>query len=218
MDTVDHARVNGQIVAMACRALRDGVGGVQRAKDCLKILMTPDEAGRDPWRYFRVTDSDGCTIDDVTQNPPKTFREFVEAKPFRGLGEKLEDIERLLVGDPEAVVRLRELVVAGHGGDRKSEDIKTDNVSLDSDLFPEPVSRKKKADAGNSAAYTLTRLKNERPDLFARVVAKELTANAAAIEAGWRKKPTALEAAQAAFQRLSQDERREFLTWVANGD
>jgi hypothetical protein len=37
---------------------------------------------------------------------------------------------------------------------------------------------------GNGKAYTLDRLKRERPDLFARVVAKELSANKAAIEAG----------------------------------
>ena len=140
-----------------------------------------------------MVDTSGVVISDVTRDPPKTFREFVEAPPLRGLGEKLSDIERLIADDAEAVVRFRELVVAGHGGDRKSENIKADNISLDSDLFTKPA--KKKADAGTSRAYTLVRLKNERPDLFDRVVAKELTANAAAIEAGWRKVPTAMETA-----------------------
>jgi hypothetical protein len=40
---------------------------------------------------------------------------------------------------------------------------------------------------GNSRAYTLDRLKRERPDLFERVARKELSANAAAIEAGFRR-------------------------------
>ena len=57
---------------------------------------------------------------------------------------RVSDIERLIADDAEAVVRFRELVVAGHGGDRKSENIKADNVSLDSDLFTKPA--KKKAD------------------------------------------------------------------------
>ena len=57
---------------------------------------------------------------------------------------------------------------------------KADNVSIATDLFAPAVPAKKKADAGTSRAYTLTRLKNERPDLFEKVCAKELTANRAA--------------------------------------
>ena len=135
---------------------------------------------------------------------------------MRGLGEKLSDIERLIADDAESLVRLRELIVAGHGGDRKSENIKADNVSLDSDLFTAPESRKKKADAGNSRAYTLCRLKNERPDLFERVVAKELTANRAAVEAGWRKTETTLETLQRGWRKATSDEQRQFLEWMSN--
>ena len=62
----------------------------------------------------------------------------------------------------------------------KGKETKADNISICSDLFAEPKPRKKKADAGTSRAYTLTRLKNERPDLFEKVCAKELTANRAA--------------------------------------
>jgi hypothetical protein len=44
---------------------------------------------------------------------------------------------------------------------------------------------------GNGLAYTLTRLSRERPDLYARVIARppQMSANKAAIEAGIRKKP-----------------------------
>jgi hypothetical protein len=42
---------------------------------------------------------------------------------------------------------------------------------------------------GNSAIYTLKRLKRDRPDLFQQVLGGALSANAAAIEAGFRKKP-----------------------------
>lgn len=41
---------------------------------------------------------------------------------------------------------------------------------------------------GNSQAATLRRLRKSRPDLHAKVLAGELSANAAAIEAGFRKK------------------------------
>ena len=42
---------------------------------------------------------------------------------------------------------------------------------------------------GTSKAYTVSRLKRDRPDLFEKVVAGELSANRAAIEAGFRRKP-----------------------------
>jgi hypothetical protein len=40
---------------------------------------------------------------------------------------------------------------------------------------------------GTSLAYTLDRLHRERPDLYAKVVAKEMSDNKAAIAAGFRK-------------------------------
>jgi hypothetical protein len=42
---------------------------------------------------------------------------------------------------------------------------------------------------GTTATNTLRRLKRDRPDLAERVVAGEISANAAAIEAGFRKPP-----------------------------
>jgi hypothetical protein len=44
-----------------------------------------------------------------------------------------------------------------------------------------------KPERGNGKSYTVSRLKRESPELFAQVVAGELSANAAAIKAGWRK-------------------------------
>jgi hypothetical protein len=42
---------------------------------------------------------------------------------------------------------------------------------------------------GNSRIYTLARLDRDRPDLAAKVRTKEISANAAAIKAGFRKEP-----------------------------
>ncbi len=185
MAVEDTARINGDIVMVVYRSLQNGAGGIHTAKEGLKALMQPDEKDGKmiyPWQYFRMVDTSGVTIMDATQNPPKSFREFIEAPPLRGLGEKLSDIEKLIADDAESLVRLRELVVAGKGGQEGNGNAKTnaDNISIRSDLFAETEPAKKKADAGTSRAYTLCRLKNERPDLFERVVAKELTANRAA--------------------------------------
>lgn len=45
---------------------------------------------------------------------------------------------------------------------------------------------------GDSAEYTLRRLKRDRPDLAEKVINEELSPNQAAIEAGFRKKKVAV--------------------------
>jgi hypothetical protein len=89
----------------------------------------------------------------------------ITTKPLAGCGRPPEKLEALLVKEPEVQALYREATTAGQGRPAKE---KTDIVSL-------------KPKHGNSATYTLSRLKRERPDLFARVVAGELSANAAAI-------------------------------------
>ena len=220
MSKEDTARINGDIVRMVYHSLRNGIGGIHTAKTGLKSLMQPTEKNGQlvyPWQYFRMVDTSGVTIMDVTQNPPATFREFIEAPPLRGLGEKLEDIERLIADDAESLVRLRELVVAGKGTNQYTG-VKEDNnnIIIHNDLFTEPAPASKKSTQGTSRAYTLTRLKKERPDLFDRVAANELTANRAAIEAGWRKVPSALEAAKRGALRLNDADRAELLRWLGS--
>jgi hypothetical protein len=64
-----------------------------------------------------------------------------------------------------------------HGGDRKSEAVKnTDDNQVDN------INLNK---GGASSDYTLARLDRDRPELAERVRAGELSANAAAIEAGF---------------------------------
>lgn len=71
---------------------------------------------------------------------------------------------------------------------------------------------------GNGRAYTMGRLKREAPELFDRVVAGELSANAAAIKAGFRKKLTPLEAARKAIARLSEEDRATLVAELIKED
>jgi len=115
---------------------------------------------------------------DATDDPPKTFREFVETKPWRGLGETVADIETLLADDAEALALFSDLVVAGKGGQqengnaKKDKKTKHDNIMIRSDLFTAPETPSAKAKQGTSRIYTVARLKREEPELFARVVAQ----------------------------------------------
>lgn len=61
---------------------------------------------------------------------------------------------------------------------------------------------------GTNKSYTLARLRRDNPELFDRVEAGELSANAAAIEAGWRKKPTPLESAKRAIGIYQKKKQR----------
>jgi hypothetical protein len=218
MDSVDMAGMHGHLIANTRRSLKSGVGGVKAAKECLKILIEPsihDSEHRYPWQYFKLIDQSGVVIEDATTNPPKTFREFIESPPLRGLGESMEDIERLLADDADALVKLRRLTVAPKHL-HQDRDADNNNIIISNDLFTPDEPAEKKSTQGTSRAYTLDRLERERPDLFELVVQEEMSANAAAIMAGWRKQATALETAQRAWKKMTGDEQQEFLRWISN--
>ena len=85
-----------------------------------------------------------------------------------------------------------------HGGDRTKQG---DNVTL-------PLVR------GNSIEYTIARLDRDAPELAARVRAGDISANAAAIEAGFRKKLTGIDRLRSAWKAATPSERRAFLKEV----
>ena len=68
---------------------------------------------------------------------------------------------------------------------------------------------------GTSKSYTLSRLKREAPELYERVCNRELSANAAAIEAGFRRVQTPIEQAKRWYNKLSEAERKQFMEWVS---
>lgn len=121
-----------------------------------------------------------------------TFGEYVTRAPPAGLGATLIIVEKLIADDPEALALFRKLTTKPLGTNQHTVSEGTDIVST-------------QPEHGNSRAYTLDRLKRKRPDLYAEVVAGRLTANAAAIEAGFRKHTIAVpadpEAAIAALVR-----------------
>ena len=101
-----------------------------------------------------------------------TFEEFAEAKPLDGLGMHVADIEAILKVRDEHDLLRRVREACKHKPGPRSDN----NVTRTS--------------KGNARDATLARLHRDRPDLYDRVLARELSANAAAIEAGFRK-PTA---------------------------
>jgi hypothetical protein len=73
--------------------------------------------------------------------------------------------------------------VGEHGGQEGNQNAAKDKEKNEGDNITF-VSPKR----GTGRTYTLRRLKRDRPDLAAKVTAGEISANAAALEAGIRKK------------------------------
>jgi hypothetical protein len=140
----------------------------------------------------------------------KTFRDFIRTAPAKGMGwstpEDIKQVEALLRYAPDVLVKWREAITGEPGGDRQSEDAKSTN----NNIINAPARQ------GTSLSYTLDRLKRERSDLFNRVVAGELSANAAAIEAGFRKKPVPIRQLMDIACKLSPTERLAALEYLAH--
>ena len=129
----------------------------------------------------------------------ESFQQFIELEPPQGIGYSLTKMYAILKGpsgiDKDAKSALDLMVAECHkeGIDVASQCAIEERQEL-------PVSRppRKKGAAlsdyniitkqeGTSATYTLKRLKRDNPELAERVVNGELSANAAAIQAGFRK-------------------------------
>jgi len=109
---------------------------------------------------------------DKHGKPFTSFEAFVMDRGLNGLATTLDDLRAFC---------------------RKRDDVRQ---LIDAEIGPAPdhVGRGHSSDnvtpnRGNNPTYALKRLKRDRPDLAAKVIAGELSANAAAIQAGFRKQP-----------------------------
>lgn len=114
----------------------------------------------DAWREFETKMGRHVTYDH--------FVDFVTTPPLAGLGANV-DILRRIVGDEQPTRDLLEQAL-GHPVGRPENHNNGTN--------PSPQ--------GKSVASALRRLCKDRPDLHARVMAGELSANKAMVEAGFR--------------------------------
>lgn len=124
------------------------------------------------------------------------FVDFITAKPLEGLGENPETIKRLIHNEPETLALFETACV---GPKHKHRDDGSNPTIM-------PVDRGK--------AYTLRRLAKGHPELFDAVKAGELTANQAAIKAGFRKKPEPFKELCRWWEKASPEERKAFLEVV----
>lgn len=196
---------NEQVCKSAEQALRHGVGKLSAVPGLIaKIIETR------AWECREVRP--GVVVE------LGSLLELVTRKPPDGWGEDPAKVERLLSDHPKVLAQWREHT--------KQQGRRTD---LEGDLCSNPTEVRKN-DRGR--AYTLERLEREAPELFERVCEGALSANAAAIEAGFRKKPSNEERCLAAFRKaenrlnvlrhivaeLEQSERNVLIEWLSESE
>jgi len=125
------------------------------------------------WRHY-VTEGG-------TEVQHTRFEDFVSAAPLAGLGSSMEQLRGLCVRSPEALraidAEMSAAMTPKEAGAQKGKEA-ADNIRS----------------YGTSASHTLRRLKRDNPELAQRVIDGELSAHAAAIQAGIRKPSLTLQA------------------------
>jgi len=146
------------VVMCLSQCLSDGVGGLAHVPTWLEKVLE-----RDYWKK-RVRPGTGEVIEF------SRWEDFVTAKVYWGLGSTQQQLNNLLRDNPKLIDLM----------DRATQRTPADNKPLDN--------IQEQAPTGTTAAAAIRRLRKDRPDLHAKVMSGDLSANAAAIQAGFRRK------------------------------
>jgi hypothetical protein len=187
----------GDVVHSLARRINDGHYLQKIPADVIFIIEN------DLWREYKNKDF-------KCHARHETFESFVSTRFPQGLGTDLKTLKNLCRDHPKAIDAIDRACKREPGGDQRSEQAKAiivDNINIES--RPDGTSR----EAG------LRRLRKDRPDLHEQVLEGKKSVHAACVEAGFRKKLTALEAAKKAVDRLANAdiaERIEFARYVVS--
>jgi hypothetical protein len=141
--------------------------------------------------------------------------DYITAKGPKGCGWEPEVVEALLekAGDAEALDMFRKEMRGKEGRelDAKTPDLKEPHRPKKPDNKKEDV---RVSGYGNDPSYALARLRRDRPDIHARVLAGELSPHAGMVEAGFRKptvrkKLSRVERTKKVIEAWAKPERRE---------
>ncbi len=150
---------NGQLCQTTIQALSRTVGGLKDFPGLLKKII--------------VNKSWQCRVNMGTTIELGSLRELITEFPIRGWGEDPKKIEAVIKDDPEVLAMFREAMKGKPGP--KPEGSSNDNIiAIESSQ-------------GTSRAYSVTRVQQEcKPEVIAKVMAGEMSPNAALVKAGIR--------------------------------
>jgi len=159
----------GQLCQSTVESLYEATGGLKQFPGLLKKIID-----NEAWKR-RINKGKLIELGSL--------RELITEKPIRGWGEDPKKVEAVIKDDPETLAMYREAMKADRGGDHTTEEGKAKAKRNN-------ITDCKESVTGTSKAYTCERLRREAPELFEEVKAGRMSANAAAIQAGIRRKPT----------------------------
>lgn len=198
--------------------------------DYRNMLITElRRTGGDPSQLFEILEAIVEArawefLTDTNGEPVGTLRRLVAEPPPVGAGMPAEKVLRLLEVEhryehankdwQDRMAALRDAVrrelgaepLAKHGGDRRSENNQVRNTNLKTQT--------------DTSSYKLARLQRDRPDLAEKVLDGELSAHAAAVEAGFANPKVAINprnlesAANTICRKLDRDEVLELIDWL----
>ncbi len=185
----DQLRENDSVISLLMEAMNVGEGTLREFPGLLKRVLREGM-----WRE-RYVQTNG-RIAAFEQ-----FIDFVRTPPREGLGADIPTLKRLCSDDPEAMDEIDKALLRPRGGAHA----KVDNIQV--------------APTGTARQQALRRLRSQRPDLHARVLAKELTAHAAMVEAGFRSRTVQVpldtaRLVEALRRHFSVEECRQIARWL----
>ena len=173
---------NEQLCKSASDSIRHGTGALSSFPGLLKKIIKTEA-----WKSRQLRTGEVVEL--------KNLAELITAKPLRGWNEDPKKVEAVIKDEPEVLTLYREAMKGKPG--RKPDG----NTGCES----QPIAK----GSGNKA-YTLSRLEKQAPELFKAVCEGEMSANAAAIKAGFRKVKTPVEQLLHWWDKASEAERAEF--------
>lgn len=186
---------NAHLVEALGSSLRSGDHGLKAVPGLVKRVLAEDA-----WRSFVTQRGELVEYDH--------FEEFVATPPLKGLGASLDLVRTLVRSDPVAL-DLFDSATRGQQGRR------TDLVDNMHEV---------ERPSGTSREAGLRRLRKDRPDLHAEVLAGALSTHAAMVKAGFRRRSMTVpmdspeNAAKALRRNLEPDQIKELVQLLTSED
>lgn len=200
-------RTNAALVEALGSALREGEHGLKTGPALLVRVLREES-----WRSF------------VTQRGEpveyRRFEQFVTTPPLKGLGASMRLIKKLIDAIEDDVERiaaqdLLDQATQGKRGGSSKINLNVVNIHNEKDL---------ERASGTSKEAGLRRLRKDRPDLHADVLAGTLSTHAAMVKAGFRQRKisvpltTAADAAKAIRRNMDPEQVKELAKLLAAED
>ncbi|WP_405186530.1 hypothetical protein OG582_21095 [Streptomyces anulatus] len=149
-------RARGGLIDALSSTVDRGGHGLKHTPALLRRVL--DE---EAWREFETVRGEVVHHTD--------FVDFVTTPPLKGLGATVDLVRRIVADDTVALDLLDQVLQGGQG-------TRSDLVPNSNEVRP----------TGTTQAAALRRLRKDAPELHARVLAGELSAHAAMVQAGFR--------------------------------